>query len=236
MNWRATYIAAQLAQAAYAETLVQAVLGFNALGYAMLGHYLNADHQAFLLHAEDGYTLAISGTRFGRSLGDLLDDADIVPVDLGNGAEVAAGPYRGLSDMWVWAQSLTHVAPDADFAVCGHSLGGERTLLTELFLPASRIRALYSFEAPKCGNASLWCKLAASMGKATCVINGQDLWAGWPLVSSWSHPPMPHLHLDTVGWNWAGLAAGWPAAVSPDDHSIAMVVERIGKIAGAMPA
>ncbi len=235
MNWRATYIAAQLAAAAYAETLVQAVLGFNALGYAMLGHYLNADHQAFLLHNADGYTLAISGTRFGRSLGDLLDDADIVPVDLGDGVQVAKGPYNGMGAMWVWVQSLTHATPDADFAVCGHSLGGERTLLTELFLPATRIRALYAFEAPKCGNDLLWRKLAQSMGKTTTVINGQDLWAGWPLVSTWEHPPMPHVHLNGATWGWVGPAE-WPAAVSPDDHSISMVVDRLGKIADAMPA
>lgn len=235
MNWLATYIAAQLAQAAYSETLAGAALAFKALGYTVVGHYTNDDHQAFLVQdAHGAYTLAISGTRFGRSLGDLLDDADIVGIDVGfNTARVAAGPYKGLDAMWVLVHSL--LPADADLMVCGHSLGGERALMSELFLPATRIRALYAFEAPKCGNAEFWAKMSASLAKAVCVINGKDFWAGWPLVSGWAHPPMPHVHLDGNGWQMVGPAT-WPEALDVNDHSIALVVERLGKIAGAMPA
>lgn len=230
MNWRAVYVAAQLAQAAYAETLASAVLQFQALGYACLGQYLNGDHQAFLLHDDDGYTLAISGTRFGRSLGDLLDDADIVSVDVGGGRHIAEGPQRGLAQMWYWVESYTNVTPGATIMVCGHSLGGERTLLTELYWPAERIRALYAFEAPKCANGPLWASLSKSMAKATCVINGHDMWAGWPLVSGWEHPPLLHVHLLPVGLEMVGPGT-WPLADRPQDHDISVVVERLKVIA-----
>ena len=236
MNWIAIHQAAKLAQAAYSETLAGAVLAFRSMGYTMRGHYINDSHQAFLLtrDSDNSVTLAISGTRFGRSIGDLFADADIGPTDLGNGLRVASGPYKGMDAMWVWARSL--VPADTKWTVLGHSLGGERALLTELFIPASDIMAVYAFEAPKCGSCALWTKVAASLSKATCVINGSDLWSDWPMVSEWSHPPIMHIHTTNVGKGWTMVGPGsWPAGLNPDDHSIAMVVDRLGKIAGVVP-
>ena len=230
-DWKQLHHSAQLAEAAYIDTMAAAVSAFNALGHVVVARYLDGDHQAFLLHSSEGLTLAIAGTRFGRSLGDLLDDADIVATELAAGARVASGPYSGMGDLWRWA--LGHAAPGSTFAVCGHSLGGERTLMTELFLPAERIRYLHAFEAPKCGNAAFWASIAKSVSKATCVINGSDLWAGWPLVSEWSHPPIPHIHLlgDPGRWEMVGPQS-WPDAIDPNDHAIGLVAKRLGDIAG----
>lgn len=230
-DWKRLHHSAQLAQAAYIDTMAAAVAAFNQLGHVVIARYLDGDHQAFLLRSDEGHTLTISGTRFGRSLGDLMDDADIVAKDVGNGGRVACGPYTGMADLWRWA--LDHAAPGADFAVCGHSLGGERTLMTELFLPADRIRYLHAFESPKCGNAAFWASVAKSMAKAVCVINGRDLWAGWPMVSEWDHPPIAHIHLlgDPGRWEMVGPDS-WPAAIDPDDHSIDLVANRLGDIAG----
>lgn len=234
MNWRSLHLAAQLAQAAYFDTLVEATPVFNSLGHRVVGHYTDDDHNAFLLLGPDGYTVAISGTRFGRSVADVVDDINILGVDLGDdGARVARGPYGGMAGLWLWALQL---APDdATFSVVGHSLGGERALLSALFIVERRIRQLVAFEAPKCGNDALWARLAMSMTKAVCVCNGMDLWFGWPFISGWSHPPVAHVHLLESGWEMVG-PGDWPAALDAGDHDIALVVERLGKIAGATPA
>jgi Lipase (class 3) len=134
--------------------------------------------------------LSISGTRFGQSVGDLLDDAYILPTDLGGGVRVTSGAYSGMDALWAWAKSL--VRTDSVWHVAGHSLGGQRALLTGLFVSVERIGSISAFEAPRTGNAALWSRLAPSLGNATHVRNGEDLWFGWPFISEWSHPPHPH--------------------------------------------
>ena len=79
----------------------QAKAAFEALGLTWLGQFQNDSHQAVLSRdAAGGIYLTISGTRFGRSLGDLLEDIDLTPVDVGGGARVTAGAYDGLSELW----------------------------------------------------------------------------------------------------------------------------------------
>lgn len=231
MNWAAILAAARRAQAAYIEDADAAKVAFVALGYTVLGQYENGDHQAYVLRAVDGAIhLAISGTRFGQSLGDLLDDAYILPTDLGGGARVTSGAYSGMDALWAWAKSL--VPADSVWNVSGHSLGGQRALIAGLFLPIEQIAAIYAFEAPKTGNAALWARLAPSLANAVCVCDGNDLWFGWPLVSEWSHPPRPHIHLLPAGFEIIE-PGDWPPAFDADDHDVELDVSRIAAIAGA---
>lgn len=243
MNWRATYIAAQLAAAAYIANAIEAAAVFQKLGYGTLGKYVNDDHQGYMLLNPDGngVTFAISGTRASQmQIGDVLDDALIAPTDLGNGAHVMQGTYKGMRSAYAWAEQYKEqaehlVGRELTWTVVGHSLGGERALLAGLFIDAAKIDAIYAFEAPKCGNDAMWARLAATVAKSTCVMNGEDLWAGWPWISGWSHPPIPHVHLKLTGWDMVGPTS-WPLAVSADDHSIDLVVARLKNIADAMPA
>jgi hypothetical protein len=229
MNWQEVLIAAQLAQAAYTEDIAQATVLFAAMGFSTLGQYQNDDHQAYVIR--DRYRqhwLAISGTRFGKSLGDLLDDIDIGPKDLGNGAEVSSGAYDGLSELWSWALNL--VPPGASWKLSGHSLGAQRSQLAGLFISPEKIDAIYAFEAPKLGNAALWGQLEPSVTKFTCFVNGSDLWFGHPIISDWLHPPIDHIHLLDVGFEILH-PGNYPLALNPEDHDIGVIVSKIEPIA-----
>jgi len=231
MNWAAIALAARRAEAAYIEDAAQAAAAFVTLGDIYVAQYQNSDHQAVVSRDSAGdFHLSISGTRFGQSLPDLFDDADIVPHDLGGGCEVSAGAYSGVGALWEWAESLS--PGSAAWHVGGHSLGGQRALLTGLFLPIEQIASIVAFEAPKTGNAALWATLAPSLAKATCICNGEDMWFGWPLVSEWSHPPIAHIHL--LPSDFEIIEPGmWPPARDKDDHAIVMVTSRLEAIATA---
>jgi hypothetical protein len=218
MDWAAIEAAALRAEAA-----------FEAMGHTWIGRYENADHQACLSRdAAGNVCLSISGTRFGQSIGDLLDDAYILPTDLGGGASVTSGAYGGMDELWAWAKSL--VPTGTVWHVCGHSLGGQRSLLTGLFVPIAQIGSIAAFEAPKTGNAALWARLAPSLANATLVCDGEDLWFGWPIVSEWSHPPLPHIHLLPTGFEIVE-PGNWPPAINPGDHAVELDVSRISAIA-----
>lgn len=231
MDWAAIEAAARRAEAAYIEDPAPATTAFTALGDTVLGRYENGDHQAYVLRAADGAVhLAISGTRFGQSVGDLIDDAYILPTDLGGGARVTSGAYSGMDVLWAWAKSL--VPAGTVWRVTGHSLGGQRSLLTGLFLPVDQIGSIFAFEAPKTGNAALWKRLLPSLANAVCICDGEDLFFGWPLVSEWTHPPRSHIHLLSSGFEIVE-PGNWPPALNPDDHAVELDVSRIAAIVAA---
>ena len=231
MDWQLLLAAVKRAQAAYANDEGAAQAAFEALGHAWVGWYENGDHQACLTRdAVGAVCLSISGTRFGRSAGDLLDDAYILPTDLGAGARVTSGAYAGMDVLWAWATSL--VPAGTVWHVAGHSLGGQRALLTGLFVPADEIGSISAFEAPKTCNAALWERLAPSLAKATCVCNGDDLWFGWPIVSEWMHPPLPHIHLLAAGFEIVEPGHS-PLALNDADHAVELVDLRIAAIANS---
>jgi hypothetical protein len=226
MNVPAVLAAARRSQAAY---LPDPRAAFRALGLTVAGRYENADHQAVLSHDAAGAAyLSISGTRFGAQggLADTMDDICHEPLDLGGGALVTAGAYAGLDAMWAWAES---VAPGAVFTVDGHSLGGWRARYTGRFLPAERIAAIYSFESPKGGNAAFWASQAPTLSKLTSVVNGRDVFVGWPFVGAWEHPDHDTLWL-TGGSARVIRPRDWPGPLLFTDHSIDRVVARLAAL------
>jgi hypothetical protein len=236
MNWAAIHLAARLAQTAYISDLNEARDAFALLGFIALSQYKDDSHQAYVLFSAGGeYTLAISGTRFGHSIGDVLSDADIVPMTLNTisgDLGVSRGTYEGLDKLWTWARSL---APSGEvWTVLGHSLGGERALLLGIQMPPQCVKAVYAFEAPKCADAATWRVLKSHLDKSINVVNGNDLWFGWPFVSEWSHPPVSHIHLLENHGEYAMIDSGeWPHATSAADHDISLVIERLGMICSA---
>lgn len=227
MNRAAIVAAAKRAQAAYILDDAGARAAFEGLEQTFLGRYENDSHQAVVSQDVAGACyLSISGTRFGHDLGDLLEDLHITGKDLGNGMRVAAGVYDGMQAMWDWAERL--VPAGATWNVEGHSLGAERALLAGLFLPAAHVGAIHAFEAPRCGNAALWAHLMPTLANAGCVVDGADLWFGWPQASEWLHVPLPHIWLlDDAGHADLIMPDKWPEGDNPDDHDIARVVERL---------
>ncbi|MDB5777630.1 MAG: hypothetical protein JWP38_3763 [Herbaspirillum sp.] len=228
MNFAAVLAAARRAQAAYIDGMEQARAAFEALGHVWIGRYENDGHQAVLSRDTAGGTyLSISGTRFGRSLGDLFDDVNLVPVDVGGGARVTAGAYDGLAEMWAWAKAL--VPARTAFNVEGHSLGGWRALYAPLFLPDAQIGAIHAFEAPKGGNAAYWEKYAGQLASAVSTANGADVFYGYPFLGDWHHPPRNLIWLNEHGFKVI-TPDQWPGGMSLDDHSIDLVVARLEKI------
>lgn len=230
MKWKAIYEAAQLASCAYSLIDAQAASEFGDLGYRVAGSFRDDDHQAFVVLGPVGWVLAISGTRFGTHAPDLIADLEISAVELGQGAHVASGPYDGMDKLWEWARSVA--PPGVLWTVTGHSLGGERALLTGLFLPHDQIEAIYSFEAPKCGNIALWKQLQGPLHKTVCVINETDLFVGWPFIGPWVHPPIAHLHLLKNDWRLV-MPDDFPRFTDLRDHAIAKVIVKLGKIVDA---
>lgn len=234
MNFITVLAAARRAQGAYIDGMNQAKAAFESLGLTWLGQFQNASHQAVLSHDAGSVYLSISGTRFGRSLGDLFEDVDLTPVDVGGGAHVTAGAYNGLAEMWAWAKAL--MPAGTMFNVEGHSLGGWRALYTPLFLPDAQIGDIHAFEAPKGGNAAYWDRYAGQLSSAVSTANGADIFYGYPFFMDWCHPPRNLIWLDESGFKVI-LPDQWPGGMSLDDHSIDLVVARLEKIvAGAEPA
>ena len=226
MNLGPVLAAARRAQAAYLPDPAGAMAP---AGLTVLGRYENADHQAVLSRSEHGAVyLSISGTRFGAQggLGDVVDDVRDAPLDLGSGALVTTGAYAGLDAMWAWAEQL---APGAVFTVDGHSLCGWRARYTGCFLPPECIAAIYSFEAPKGGNAAFWASQAAVLPKLTSVVNGRDVFVGWPFSGGWQHPDTDTLWLTEDSYRVI-RPHDWPGPLLFTDHSIDRVVARLAAL------
>lgn len=234
IDWLSVYQAACRANLAYEMDPAKSEAGFSALGQGLtwLGLYQNADHQAVACIDDKGTGyLSISGTRFGKSLADLVDDAYLLPKDLGGGVKVTAGAFNGLSEMWAWADSLTDTS--TVWNVEGHSLGAWRTRYTPLFLSPDRIGMLHSFESPKGANTAYWEKYQQQLAGMVSIVNDRDLFVSWPFVSlDWEHPKML-----SVQWITRLLVTeihpdDYPGGVSIEDHSMDIVQSKCKFLAG----
>ncbi|MGF6937802.1 hypothetical protein OKW41_006964 [Paraburkholderia sp. UCT70] len=230
MDFAAILAAARRANAAYVIDPAQSGVAFEALGYSWIGQFQDGDSQAVLSRDAAGVYLSISGTRFSdRKLGDLFDDIDVWPVDLGDGVHVTRGAYEGCADIWAWAKA--QVPRATVFNVEGHSLGGWRTSYTPLFLPAAQIGALHAFEPPKGANLAYYTRYAAELAALVIVGNGKDVWFGYPrLDGRWIHRPGEVLHLLERGCQVIDSAA-WPGGLDYADHRMDLVVERLAALA-----
>lgn len=232
LDWQAILAAARRADAAYVIDPAQSKAAFEALGYSWIGQFHDGDSQAVLSRDAAGVYLSISGTRFSAGkLGDLFDDIDLCPINLGDGVQVTHGAYEGCEDIWAWAKA--QVSRGTVFNVDGHSLGGWRTSYTPLFLPAAQIGALHAFEPPKGANAAYYEKYKSELAGLVIVGNGADCWFGYPrLDDRWIHRPGPMIHLLEQGCQIIDTAA-WPGGLDLGDHDIDLVVRRLTAIAGS---
>lgn len=232
MDFAAILAAARRANAAYLIDPARARAAFEALGYSWIGQFQDGDSQAVLSRDAGGIYLSISGTRFSdRKLGDLFDDIDVWPVDLGGGVFVTRGAYDGCADIWAWAKA--QVPRGTVFNVEGHSLGGWRTAYTPLFLPPEQIGTLHAFEPPMGANLAYYTLHAAALASLVIVGNGADVFFGHPRPAGrWVHRPGPMLHLLAQGFQVIDTGA-WPGGWDLADHSMEMVVARLEALAAA---
>jgi hypothetical protein len=160
---------------------------------------------------------------------DVFRDMSLEPKKV-KGGTVTEGVSAGMDALWAWV--LSTVPHANQISVAGHSLGASRTHLTPLYLPAGRIGALHSFEAPKFADAQYYAAYAAKLAGMVCFLNGRDTWAAWPWIDlRWqARPPQDHVWLQGTGFTVIP-AAEWPGAASFSDHGIDMVQERCEKIA-----
>lgn len=231
MDWSAIALAAKRANAAYVIDAVKSKAAFEALGDVWSSIYSDGNNQAVISVDPAGAThLSISGTRASSlKLGDVFDDVSLDPRPV-KGGTVTAGVISGMQEVWNWALS---VAPKGEvFNVAGHSLGASRSHLTPLFLPASQIGALHSFEAPKFADSQFYSTYAAELANMVCVLNGRDTWCAWPWIDPrWqARPKQDHIWLKSSGF--AIIPPNqWPGGGSFSDHSMDVVQARIEKIA-----
>lgn len=233
MDWSAIALAAKRANAAYIIDAAKSKAAFEALGDVWSSIYSDSNNQAVLSVDPSGAThLSISGTRASSlRLQDVFDDMSLDPHPV-KGGKVTEGVISGMQQVWNWALS---VAPKgAVFNVAGHSLGASRCHLTPLFLPASQIGTLHSFEAPKFLGADFYSTYAAELANMVCVLNGRDTWAAWPWIDPrWqARPKQDHIWLKSSGFAVI-QASQWPGLGSFGDHSMDVVQARIEKIATA---
>ncbi|PRZ56206.1 hypothetical protein BX589_102407 [Paraburkholderia fungorum] len=232
MDFAKVLAAAKCAQAAYIIDQTQAKQAFEAMGHTFVSQYKDDDSQAVLSIDPAGATcLSISGTRFSAGkIGDLFDDIQLEPVDVGDGAKVTRGAYESAKEIWEWALKLAPAG--AVFNVCGHSLGGWRTAYTPLFIPAAQIGTLHAFEPPKGANLAYYQKYVRELAGLVIVGNGLDIWFGYPRLSDWMHRPGLMAHLQQTGFQLIDTSK-WPGGLSLSDHSIDLVVSRLQAIVGS---
>lgn len=228
MNLDQVYAAALRAQAAYVIDPSAAQIAFEKLGYTWIGQYQDGDSQAVLSKdAAGSIYLSISGTRFSAGkLGDLFDDIDLCPVDVGGGAQVTRGAYESMEEIWTWAQS--RVPSDTVWNIEGHSLGGWRTIYAPLFVHPGQIGMLHAFEPPKGANAAYYKRFADELTSLVIVGNGRDIWFGYPRLGDWIHRPGDMLWLQPMGLTVIDTA-NWPGGLSLGDHSVDLVADRLAK-------
>jgi hypothetical protein len=227
INLPEAYLAARLANAVYIEDKAKAAAALAGLGQSFVGQFQNDRHQAVVSRAANGdWWLSISGTRVTEGdvqdgAGDLWEDINVTPVDIGNGALVGAGAYQGLGEMWDWALEL--IPGDARIKGCGHSLGDWRLAYTGLFLPVARIAHLYGFEGPKPFNEKGWAVHGLPPELYTKFVFEHDVWVGYPWITRFTQRPGPTLaHIRTVGSGYAldmVSEAALPPLVNAADHS-----------------
>ncbi|WP_322105837.1 hypothetical protein [Paraburkholderia sp. J41] len=229
MDLAAILAAARRANAAYVINPAQSRGAFEALGYSWIGQFRDGDSQAVLSRSAAGVFLSISGTRFSAvKLGDLFDDMDVRPVDLGDGVQVTRGAFDGCGDIWAWAKA--QVPRGTVFNVEGHSLGGWRTSYTPLFLPSEQIGSLHAFEPPKGANGAYYERYAVALSSLVIVGHGKDAWFGYPrLDGRWMHRPGEMLHLLDEGYQVIDTGA-WPGGLDLGDHSMDLVVSRLAAL------
>ncbi|MFT0167467.1 hypothetical protein ACLKMY_00365 [Paraburkholderia mimosarum] len=238
MDWQAAVLAAARANAAYVIDETGSKTAFEALGDTWIAQYKNASHQAVLSADAQGETrLSISGTRASAfKVMDVLADMSLDPVAV-TGGYVTAGVHEGMQELWDW---VLEIVPAGDVVhVAGHSLGGARTHMTPLFLPAPQIGQLHSFESPKFADAAFYASHAAALANMVCVLNGADLWASWPWKEGplkdlrWQARPQPeHVWMKESDGEFAMIqGAQWPEGADPTDHDISRVQARLAKIA-----
>jgi hypothetical protein len=232
MDFAPILAAARLAQAAYIMDAAQAKAAFEALGHTFIAQYRDDDSQAVLSTDASGTVcLSISGTRASDlQLGDLFDDIDLAPIDIGNGAKVTRGAYESAKEIWDWALKLAPTG--AVFNVCGHSLGGWRTSYTPCFIPASQIGTLHAFEPPKGANHAYYAKYQKELAGLVIVGNSADVWFGYPRLGDWLHRSGPMVWLTSTGFQMIDTSA-WPGGFNLADHSIDLVVQRLEVLAAA---
>jgi hypothetical protein len=231
LDWHAAAKAAARSCAAYIEDKAQAKAAFEELGDTFIDQYRNGSHQAVLsVDAQSDYQLSISGTRLEWSSHDLLDDVDLSPHVLDDGSEVAAGVYEGMLGLWSWVNARTFSGKS--ISVQGHSLGAARVHLTPEFLNVARIGKLHSFEAPKFFTPDYYQKRPKLFGML-CVINGSDPWAAWPwLGGKYAHPPMLHLWLNDLAYEWIDPSKGLTySLLDSSDHDIGPIAARLTDLA-----
>lgn len=222
---------AQRCNAAYIEELSAAQAAFSQLGMSFIAQYMNATHQAVLSKDTQGSIyLTIAGTRLtqGNNV-DLLDDAWLAPQPCPKGGVVPAGVYAGMWDFWQWVQS--NVPAGASVNVEGHSLGGERALLTPLFLENARIGDIFAFEAPQCATQEYWDAYRDELSSAVQTVCGADVWFGWPPAQGYVHDAQRALLwvqstgvIQTSVAQWKSTYVAWPIGLSYDDHEIVRVI------------
>jgi hypothetical protein len=241
IDWQAAALAAARANAAYLTNEAASKAAFEVLGDTWVAQYQDASHQAVLSADAQGEThLSISGTRASAwKIKDVLADMSLDAITVGGG-NVTAGVYEGMQGLWDW---VLQVVPAGDVVhVAGHSLGGSRTHLTPLFLPAAQIGQLHSFEAPKFADAAFYAAHAAALCDMVCVVNGADLWASWPWKDGplkdlrWqARPGVQHVWLkDDRGTFSIIPASKWPEGDDPLDHDMSRVHARVDAIAASV--
>lgn len=231
-NWVQIYEAARRSRMAYEMDPVVSESLFSSTGLHWLGLFNDNDNQAVACidNHGTGY-LSISGTRISQGkIWDLVDDAWILPKDLGSGIHVTSGAFSGMKEVWDWANSL--VTPSTVWNVEGHSLGAWRTRYTPVFLPPSRIGNLHSFESPKGANRAYWQHYKQQLSKMVSVVNGRDVFVNWPFgITEWEHPLLSILWLKAHGFAEI-FPYQYPMGVSIADHNISLVESRCKVLAG----
>ena len=231
MNWTPLLAAAKRAQAAYLPDECDARTAFESMGLTFVGRHCDLVHRAVLSCDAEGATyLSISGTRFNEANNiDLLDDLYLLPIHAPRGGIVASGAHSGMAELWQWVMSA--VPPNTIINIEGHSLGGERALLTPLFVPSAQIGALYVFDAPKCASQSYWDAYRSELAGAVCTVHGRDVWYGWPLGDLYCHDAQGEVLWLADGMYRKVDPAMWPGGLSVEDHRIDAIVETIERLA-----
>jgi len=234
IDWKGVYQAARRANLAYQIGPAVSQAGFEALGLHWLGIYQGPSHQAVACLDDTGQAyLSISGTRFGKRIGDLIDDALIIPQDLGGGVRVTQGAFDDMPAMWRWAEKL--VDASTVWNVEGHSLGGWRARYTPVFLSDARIGKIHSFESPKGANRQYWITYQQVLqNKLVSIVNDRDIFIDWPfgLFNEWEQPPML-----PVQWLKGPVVMQiypiqWLPGFSVGDHSMDIVEAKCKQLAG----
>ena len=188
-------MAAQFSLVAYSTMNDAIAQGVNQLGASLIGAVNNGNCYAYVAMYNDTQILAIQGTEFvpgDYNIAEVWADLSITPKFLKKRSGIPSfmyvhsGFYDELLDLWPRVIPLLNY--NLPIWICGHSLGGVRSMIARYLIPEYVKVRITTFGAPRGANAGFWSYVTLSNTVIERILADNDFAGDWQPLLPYDHP------------------------------------------------